>query len=167
MIISGCDDRNTSPPAPNVTDGCWPTLFGNDSTLSLLSLCHSQYQQEIGAKKRNRWENVAAVQEPRKLYFRLAPRPQKQKYVLFYLKNFQFELKIVSESLSGMSLCQTLLLILMHPWRRQKNSKGFRLWEITHINVLAKIIGSDNLRPDTSTKNFAQVFWSKISPRTG
>ena len=41
------------------------------------SLRHLQHLQENRAKKKNRWENVAAVQEGRKLYFRAAPQKQK------------------------------------------------------------------------------------------
>ena len=61
------------------------------------SLRHLQHQQEIGAKKRNRWENVAAVQEGRKLYFRPAPQKQKLKHILLHLKRVQ--MKFVSKKL--------------------------------------------------------------------
>ena len=47
--------------------------------LCQLSPRHLQHQQETGAKKRNRWENVAAVQEPRKLYFRQLRRSSKNR----------------------------------------------------------------------------------------
>ena len=61
------------------------------------SLRHLQHQQENVAKKRNRWEDVAAVQEARKLYFRPAPQQQKLKYILLPLKKVQ--MKFVSQRL--------------------------------------------------------------------
>ena len=51
------------------------------------SLRHLQHQQENGAKKRNGWENVAAVQEPRKLYFRQLRRSNKNRNTF----SFSFE----------------------------------------------------------------------------
>ena len=55
--------------------------------LCQLSPRHLQHQQETGAKKRNRWENVAAVQEPRKLYFRQLRRSSKNRNTHLRIEN--------------------------------------------------------------------------------